>query len=264
MPLHNWNNVDAGIFHAFHTTWITEIQNSMNHGILPAEYYALAEQHMGGNIADILTLRVPQSDNDSSSADSYSSDSNGGQSTTAVLARPKTTVHEIVNADNIAELARTIAIRYVSSHRVVAMIEIISPANKDREDSVAAIVGKTVRALSQGIHVLLVDLLKPGSYDPHGLHQRLRQACSTLESDPEDSSALSILVSYQSFRRHFEAFIEFPKYREAIPAMPVFLSQSNYVNVPLEETYQRAWNGMPAFWRGVVETDTKLGDTTRS
>ena len=26
----------------------------------------------------------------------------------------------------------------------------------------------------------------------------------------------------------------------------------HYVNVPLEATYQRAWEGTPAFWREVV------------
>jgi hypothetical protein len=62
MPLHDWNQIDAGIFHDFHTAWISEIRNALNHGVLPTDYYALAEQHAGGFIADVLTLRMPPED----------------------------------------------------------------------------------------------------------------------------------------------------------------------------------------------------------
>ena len=35
--------------------------------------------------------------------------------------------------------------------------------------------------------------------------------------------------------------------------MPLFLRPDRYVNVPLEPTYQAAYQGMPAFWRDVLE-----------
>jgi hypothetical protein len=56
MPLHDWGRVDAGIFHAFHVAWLPEIQKVLNGGLLPEGYYALAEQHAGRAIADVLTL----------------------------------------------------------------------------------------------------------------------------------------------------------------------------------------------------------------
>ena len=30
MPIHDWTRVDAGIFHAFHHDWITEIARALN------------------------------------------------------------------------------------------------------------------------------------------------------------------------------------------------------------------------------------------
>jgi hypothetical protein len=48
MPVHDWTRVDAGIFHHFHHDWITEIARALNRGILPPDYYALAEQHAAG------------------------------------------------------------------------------------------------------------------------------------------------------------------------------------------------------------------------
>jgi hypothetical protein len=39
----------------------------------------------------------------------------------------------------------------------------------------------------------------------------------------------------------------------ALPDMPLFLRPDRYVNVPLATTYDAAYRGMPAFWRGVLE-----------
>src|SRR5205823_9884348 len=61
MPIHDWARVDAGIFHAFHHDWITEIKRALNRGLLPADYYALAEQIAGGLGPDVLTLQHPSS-----------------------------------------------------------------------------------------------------------------------------------------------------------------------------------------------------------
>src|SRR5437588_8415617 len=59
MPVHDWTRVDAGIFHAFHHDWITEIARALNRGLLPPDYYALPEQIAGGLGPDVLTLRKP-------------------------------------------------------------------------------------------------------------------------------------------------------------------------------------------------------------
>src|SRR5947208_3463845 len=57
MPAHDWTRVDAGIFHHFHHTWITEIAGALNRDILPPDYYALAEQFAAGFGPDVLTLQ---------------------------------------------------------------------------------------------------------------------------------------------------------------------------------------------------------------
>jgi hypothetical protein len=155
---------------------------------------------------------------------------------------------------DLLEKRRTVAIRYVSNHRVVALIEIVSPANKDRQNSVDDFVNKTVYTLSQGIHVLVVDILAPGKFDSGGLH---RSICAAATEDDElstDNSPVpsSTFVSYQTLKTRLEAFIEHPQLANPLPAMPIFLNDSQYVYVPLEDTYQRAWDGMPAFWRNVV------------
>src|SRR5207302_1934981 len=58
MPVHDWTRVDAGIFHAFHHSWIEELARALNRGILPEDYYALQEQFAAGFGPDVLTLQT--------------------------------------------------------------------------------------------------------------------------------------------------------------------------------------------------------------
>src|SRR5436189_43098 len=64
---------------------------------------------------------------------------------------------------------RTLTIRHVSGHRIVALLEIVSPANKDRRQHVDDFVAKVTSALDQGIQVTVGDLFVPGPYDPLGM-----------------------------------------------------------------------------------------------
>ena len=44
----------------FPLRWITHMAEALNGGILPAGFYAMAEQHAGQLIPDVLTLRLPE------------------------------------------------------------------------------------------------------------------------------------------------------------------------------------------------------------
>ena len=54
MPIHDWSLVFDGAFHAFHHAWIAELQKALNSGVLPPEYYALAEQVAGPTVPGVL------------------------------------------------------------------------------------------------------------------------------------------------------------------------------------------------------------------
>ena len=58
MPIHDWTRVTAGTWHAFHLAWIAEIQLALNGGLLPDDYYALAEQIAGPLGPDVLALQT--------------------------------------------------------------------------------------------------------------------------------------------------------------------------------------------------------------
>jgi hypothetical protein len=44
MPIHDWTRVEAGVFRHFHHGWISAIARTLNHGLLPPEYYALIQK----------------------------------------------------------------------------------------------------------------------------------------------------------------------------------------------------------------------------
>jgi len=58
MPIHDWRRVQAGTYHHFHNNWIAELSKRLNNGLLPGDFYALAEQMAGETGPDVLTLQV--------------------------------------------------------------------------------------------------------------------------------------------------------------------------------------------------------------
>ncbi|MEX0818829.1 MAG: DUF4058 family protein [Pirellulaceae bacterium] len=250
MPLHDWTRVEAGIFHAFHTTWISEIQNNLNRGLLPEGFYALAEQHAGRFIADILTLHARPDLYEPAPPIPPALLETGG--TAVAEAPPKVRSVEEIDTDE-QQLQRTLSIRHISTHRVVALLEIVSPANKDRPENVEAFAVKTITALQQGVHVLVVDLFPPGPYDPNGIHGEIRRRLAPLDDPfvlpPEEPQTLVSYVAGTSKRIYLNQMAV----GDAIPEMPLFLSRERYINAPLEATYNAAYEGMPAFWRDVLE-----------
>ena len=54
MPIHDWTRVSAGTFHDFHQGWMIEIRNTLNRGVLPEGYYAMADQRVSGPEPDVI------------------------------------------------------------------------------------------------------------------------------------------------------------------------------------------------------------------
>jgi hypothetical protein len=248
MPVHDWTRVDAGIFHDFHVSWIPEIRKVLNGGLLPEGYYALAEQHTGRSIADLLALHATTAPDEALPLP-LPPDTGG----LAVAEAPPRTRRRHTVEPAARTRRRSLAIRHVSGHRLVALVEIVSPANKDRARHVEEFTRKVLSALDVGVHVLLVDLFSPGRHDPDGLHgvllRELEQSDERYELPNDEPLTLASYVAGSQA----EVYLEHVAVGAALPEMPLFLRPDRYVNVPLEPTYQAAYRGLPAFWREVLE-----------
>ena len=253
MPVHAWTRVEAGIFHAFHVAWIPELQKTLNGGLLPEGYYALAEQHAGRSIADVLTLHASAPRQEPLSQPLPWPPATGG---VAVAEAPPRTRRKQTFEPAAFTRRRSLAIRHVSGHRLVALLEIVSPANKDRPDHVADFAGKVESALAVGVHVLVVDLLPPGPHDPEGMHGVLLQRLDPSDTPYDLPAEEPLTLASYAMGPPVEVYLEHVAVGAVLPDMPLFLRPDRYINVPLEPTYQAAYRGMPAFWREVLERPT--------
>ena len=243
MPAHDWTRVSAGTFHDFHCGWIIHLKDGLNDGLLPAEYYAMAEQRAGEVVPDVLTL----STNHDRPAETVPEGA-----VAVVEAPPKVSLTMTPDVETTYVLARrTLTIRHASDHRIVALLEIVSPGNKNRASALRDFTDKAVSAIKQGIHLLVIDPNPPGIHDPDGIHGVIwDDMLSESYSAPEDKPLT--LVAYTA--EHMPcAYVEPFAVGTVLPDMPLFLTSESYINVPLEQTYMSAYRGVPAFWRDVIE-----------
>jgi hypothetical protein len=241
MPIHDWTRVDHGTFHDFHSSWIIHLKEALNQGLLPPDYYALAEQVATRHQTDVLTLRADHSGAPGGTLVAEAAP------TVRMRARPTA-----VKPYRPSPRTRVVNIRHVTDHQVVAVLEIASPANKDRKANVADLAGKIARLLRANVQVLLIDLLPPGRYDPLGLHGAVWAHFDREPYQPSADEPLT-LVSYRWDEQGPEAFVEPVALGRSLIDMPLFLNSERYVNVPLETTYQAAYRGVPAFWRARLD-----------
>jgi len=241
MPIHDWTKVDAGIFHHFHQAWINTLALALNQGRLPGNYYALAEQVTGGLGPDVLALESPTA----TESKYFRGDDTGG----VLLADAPLKVWHTAEFEMMKYAAKTnlIAIRHASNHRVVAVIEIVSPGNKGSVHALAAFVRKAAEFLDAGVHLLVIDLFPPSRRDPEGIHGAI---WDYLESGdfalPPDRPLTLAAYMAASVKR---AYVEPVAVGSSLPDMPIFLDSERYVPAPLELTYLDAWKGVPTFWR---------------
>ena len=247
MPVHDWTRVISGIFHDFRNRWIGAIRDHLNEGLLPAEFYALAEQVAEGPHPDVVALESPA---DVSNV--------GGGTALAVLEHPpKVKYTEGIEREIYAWTADRVAIFHASGDRVVAFIEIVSPGNKHSQYELTRFLDKLNDALERGIHLLVVDVHPPSSHDPRGIHAAFWELRSADAHGVSTEEPLG-LSAYRCDRAT-SAYFEPLAVGAPLPEMPIFLTPDFYVNVPLERTYAESWRGVPNRWKQVIEGQ-KAGD----
>jgi hypothetical protein len=171
----------------------------------------------------------------------------------ATLDPPTARIVHRSESQSYARRANRIVIRHHLG-RIIAVIEIVSPGNKDSRAALREFVEKAVGLLQQGIHLLVVDLFPPTPRDPMGIHQAIWDEVGDERFEfPTDKDRT--LVSYESGDDRI-AYIEPIAVGDALREMPFFLARDVHVAVPLESTYQATWDASPQEFRIAVETGT--------
>jgi Protein of unknown function (DUF4058) len=232
MPIHDWTRVRSNRFHDFHQSWTIAIRNALNAGRLPPGFFAMVEQRVGGPEADVVALELDPSPNEAAP---------GGLAVDVLP--PKARIVVRAESAGYARKANRITIRHPDGD-VVAMVEIVSPGNKDSRHAIRTFARKAVELLQAGVHLLIVDLIPPSRRDPQGIHKviwdRLRDEPFTLPPDKP------LTLAAYAAGSETVAYVEPVAVGDVLPEMPVFLTADRYVPCPLESTYQTAWEQFPA------------------
>jgi hypothetical protein len=242
MPIHDWTRVEAGDFHDFHQCWVIAIRNALNAGLLPPGYMAMAEQVTGRPIPDVVTLQAREP--------------NEGPEGGIALALAPPTARVIARMEriNYAKRADRVVIRH-GRGKVVAIIEIVSPGNKDNTNGLKAFVRKAGKLLRRGVHLLVVDLFPPSVRDPHGIHKAIWDQFKEEPFELPPDKPLT-LAAYAAGSEKV-AYVENVAVGDRLPDMPIFLTPDHYVPCPLEASYQVTWGVFPGALKGRLELPPK-------
>jgi hypothetical protein len=239
--MHDWSRVQSGIYHNFHYRWIAAIMDRLNAGLLPTGMIAMAEQIIGGTEPDVVTLQQHDM--------GFAANGDTAAVITQAPPQPKTQFVISAEAERYAAKANRVVVRHALG-KVVAIVEVVSPGNKDSRHALRSFVEKTVDMLYDNINLLVIDPFPPSSRDPQGIHKAIWDEISDEPFELPFDRKLT-LAAYQAAPIK-TAYVEPFAVGRTIPDMPLFLHNDFYINVPLEATYMDAWTVLPQVLRDLV------------
>lgn len=226
---------------ALHGMWPAVIVMAL-HRTLPAEYVAEPRVYLGAAFKIDIAARE-------AGYPSSSPEANGpeGGVATATWAPPRPTldvVTEVPEQDEYAVFIRD----ETQQRRLVAAIEIVSPANKDRAEHRRSFVTKCAALLQQGVSVSIIDFVT-------ARHANLYDDLLTQvgQTDPKLSAELPpIYAAACRWRRgarddapwRLQAWAHAFAIGQSLPTLPLWLTEDLAVPLELESTYEEACRGL--------------------
>jgi len=166
----------------------------------------------------------------------------GGPTASATLARPRPTwfIETDVPDDDVYEVE---IYRVEEERLLVAVIEIVSPANKDRPEKRRAFVGKCGSLLRKGVAVSIVDLV---TIRHANLYAELMAFIGHPdpiigpEPAPIYASSSRWTTNAEGTRARLEAWFEPMAVGQPLPALPIWLTETQSILFDLELSYEKA------------------------
>jgi hypothetical protein len=128
---------------------------------------------------------------------------------------------------------------------LVAAIEIVSPANKDRPDHRNLFVAKCAALLQKGVAVSIVDLVTIKHFNLYiQLLAVIGHTDPTFGDPPPHLYAASCRWTRRENRTFLEAWSHVLTLEKPLPTLPLWLSQDLVVPLNLEQSYEQACNDL--------------------
>jgi len=124
-------------------------------------------------------------------------------------------------------------------HRLVAAVEIVSPANKDRPETRRMFVAKCAALLQQQVSVALVDLVTTRQFNLYGdLLELIGQTDPALASGPSPLYVASCRWRREGNAPRLEAWAHALAVGQPLPTLPLWLADNLAVPLELEASYE--------------------------
>ncbi len=224
--------VDSYPWQSFHTIWAVAIAGRLN-ATLPRRYVATVQTHLGRRVeADVAEFELPLAPEDEPR------NGTGGGVAVQTWAPPAvTSVLPAVFPDDI----QVKVIDQMDSMRLVAVIELISPGNKDRPEARRAFGAKCAAYLQRGVGLVAVDTVTSRRFN---LHNDFVRVTGLPEQFAMPDDVWLYATAYRPARRHDINEIDFwavpLAVGGALPLLPLALKGTRAVPFDLEATYTGA------------------------
>ncbi|HYT87731.1 MAG TPA: DUF4058 family protein [Gemmataceae bacterium] len=214
----------------FHSAWANMLVGQLNHGVLPRRYVAEPHITLGVQVeSDVVTF---EKENEVEGAE--------GGGGTAVYAPPRAPVRYSLDFAEL-DLFEIRIHDEESAADLAAVIEFISPANKDRPSTRQVFAIKCASYLENRVGVMVVDIVTARRAN---LHTELL----TLLGHPPEGNGHPVgrlyAVSYRTVLRkkklRLEAWPETLTLGRVLPTLPLWLAVDCVVPVDLEKSYLAA------------------------
>ena len=218
---------------SFHVNWAGAIADALNERLLPEGYFAEEHARLGARVEiDVATF-----------ADGAAQRSSGGGTTTSTLP-PRVWVPPAPAVSVPAAFPDSFEVLVTRSEggtTLVAAIELVSPANKDREARRAAFAAKCAGYLAQGVSLIIIDIVTSRQANLHNDVVGIlgRPAGALLPGD-----AHLYAVAYRPIVRgdveQIDVWMGTLRLGEGLPTLPLALDAETAVPLDLDATYTTA------------------------
>jgi hypothetical protein len=223
-PLRPWES--------FHSAWGNEIMAWLNR-LLPRRYFATVQTHLGNQVeADVAEFERP--------GEPAESETNGPAGGVAVQTYAPPAVAVVMPA----VFPDDVEVRVLDERgeaRLVAVVELVSPRNKDRPESRRGFAAKCAAYLERGIGVVIADVVTSYHFN---LHNELIDLLRLDEKFAMPRTATLSAVAYRPARREERNEIDVWAVELAVggdlPVLPLALLGARAVPLDLNTTYNEA------------------------
>ena len=211
---------------SFHTLWAGSIYSALN-AAMPEGFFAEAQVHARADIEiDVAGFQ----DRDAAP---------GGGTAVATRAVPALAAPHLIIPITFPPTFEVRVFEMSGGYRLIAVVELVSPGNKDRPETRRAFTAKCLSYVTEGLGLVVVDVVTDRRSRPfEELIAELHPGGTPPEAGPLTAA------SYRPVRTesadHVEVRVEALEVGRALPELPLALGGFGYVMIDLEATYEEA------------------------